>query len=87
MASIENALTQHHKIGIDTSVFIYHFESNAKYLPLTTTILEGIQNGRWRAVTSVITLMEINVHPWRMDLNGNQCSSLANGKTPYSANL
>ncbi len=66
MASIENALTQHHKIGIDTSVFIYHFESNAKYLPLTTTILEGIQNGRWRAVTSVIALMEINVHPWRM---------------------
>ena len=66
MGSIETSLSQHHIIGIDTAIFIYHFEAHSKYLPLTTAILTGVQNGSWSAVTSVITLMEINVRPWQI---------------------
>ncbi len=67
MARLAAALSDHTVIGIDTPIFIYHFEANSAYLSLTTDLLNGIQAGQWQAVTSIITLMEINVHPWRME--------------------
>lgn len=52
-------------IGLDTQVFIYHFQENATYLPLTQAIFEAIETGEVKASTSVITLMEILVKPKR----------------------
>ncbi len=69
MDRIIDSLSSHSRIGLDTSVFIYHFEEHGNYIPFTTTILDGIQSGKWNGVTSVITLMEINVLPLRLERN------------------
>lgn len=53
-------------VGIDTPLFIYHLEANKKYSSLTQKSFSSLENGRWQGVTSTITLMEINVHPWRV---------------------
>ncbi|MFQ5614118.1 MAG: type II toxin-antitoxin system VapC family toxin, partial [Anaerolineae bacterium] len=67
MAQIGERLAQHAVIGLDTSIFIYHLEAHPRYLALTRAVLTGVQANRWRAVTSNITLMELTVHPWRMN--------------------
>jgi len=54
------------KVGVDTPVFIYHLEANKKYAALTQEIFSGMENGKWQGITSAITLIEINVHPWRV---------------------
>ena len=66
---IKELLEKYQIVGIDTVAFIYHFEENEKYLPFTNILFEMIENGKVRAVTSTITLMEILVKPKR---DGNQ---------------
>lgn len=46
-------------IGLDTMIFIYHFEKNKKYFPLTTSILNSIESGKVKALTSIVSLIEI----------------------------
>jgi len=46
-------------VGLDTNIFIYHFEENPKYVSFTEDLFEKIESGRLRAVTSVLTLHEI----------------------------
>jgi predicted nucleic acid-binding protein len=53
-------------VGIDTPLFIYHLEANKKYSDLTQKSFSSMENGSWHGVTSIVTLMEINVHPWRI---------------------
>jgi predicted nucleic acid-binding protein len=60
-------LAAHTTLGLDTSVFIYHVEAHPRYLPLTQALLASVQAGRWMAVTSTITLMELTVRPWQLD--------------------
>ena len=67
MGTIESVLSNHRFIGLDTSIFIYQFEEHPNYLSVTKEILKGVEAGRWSAATSVLTLMEINVHPWRLN--------------------
>ena len=50
-------------IGLDTMVFIYHFEENQIYSPLTFSIFESLEKGNFNAVTFVLTLLEILVKP------------------------
>jgi predicted nucleic acid-binding protein len=59
-------LAAHDIIGLDTSVFIYHLEDHPRYRPLTHELLAGVQAGRQVAVTSVVTVMELTVRPWRL---------------------
>lgn len=66
MERLVQKLTKLGLIGIDTSIFIYHLESHRKYSSLTQKILSSLESGKWKGITSTITLMEINVHPWRM---------------------
>lgn len=66
MERLIQKLTKLGTAGIDTPVFIYHLEAHAKYAPLTQKIFSSMENGKWKGITSSITLMEINVHPWRM---------------------
>lgn len=65
MDTLADRLARHQLIGLDTAVFIYHLEANPRYLPLTTAVLNAVQTGQCHAVTSVITLMELTVLPWR----------------------
>lgn len=50
-------------VGIDTAIFIYHFEENPAYLPFTRELFSSIETGKRRGITSTITLMEIMVQP------------------------
>jgi len=52
-------------IGLDTMVFIYHFEENQIYSPLTFSIFENLEKGDFNGVTSILTLLEILVKPKR----------------------
>lgn len=60
-------LAGHATLGLDTSVFIYHIEAHPRYLQLTKALLAGVQAGRWTAITSTVTLMELTVRPWQLD--------------------
>lgn len=53
-------------VGLDTAVFIYHFEANPTYLSLTRELLSGIEVGARKGLTSTITLMEIIVKPYTL---------------------
>ena len=52
-------------IGLDTMVFIYHFQENQIYSPLTFSIFDSLEKGNFNAVTSILTLLEILVKPKR----------------------
>jgi predicted nucleic acid-binding protein len=67
MGRLTERLSPGQLIGLDTSIFIYHLEAHPSYSPITREIFTGIETGQWSAATSVITLMELTVHPWKMD--------------------
>ena len=50
-------------VGLDTMVFIYHFEENQIYSPLTFSIFESLEKGSFNGITSILTLLEILVKP------------------------
>ena len=50
-------------IGLDTMVFIYHFEENKLYSRLTFSIFESLEKGNFTGITSTLTLLEILVKP------------------------
>ncbi len=66
MDRLDAVLSEHERIGLDTSVFIYHFEAHPTYLPLTRRVLDAVSQGRLTAVTSVVTVMEIAVRPLQL---------------------
>jgi len=51
-------------IALDTSVFIYQLEANARYLDFTDQIFFWLQRSG-RAVTSSVTMTELLVQPYR----------------------
>ncbi|MBI2185198.1 MAG: type II toxin-antitoxin system VapC family toxin [Thaumarchaeota archaeon] len=57
------SLMKYRMVGIDTSPFIYHFELHPTYSSVTSTLFEAVERGKVKAVTSMITLMEILVKP------------------------
>jgi predicted nucleic acid-binding protein len=58
-------LRRHRRIALDTSVFIYQLEANARYLALTDHIFTWIERPSGKAVTSTITMTELLVQPSR----------------------
>jgi predicted nucleic acid-binding protein len=58
-------LRRHHRIALDTSVFIYQLESNAKYLAYTDSIFSWLEQPVSKAVTSTVTMTELLVLPYR----------------------
>ena len=67
MDPFRERLAEHAIVGLDTSVFIYHFENHPRYRPLTRALLAAVQAGRPEAITSTVTIMELTVHPWRVN--------------------
>lgn len=65
MDSLNRYLTNHNVIGLDTSIFIYFLERNPRYFSVVRPLFKGIEQGTWQGAISVITLMELTVHPWR----------------------
>jgi predicted nucleic acid-binding protein len=65
MTKLANIFEDLSLIGIDTSPFIYFVERNPKYLLIMREIFRRITDGDFEAVTSVITLTEVLVVPFR----------------------
>jgi predicted nucleic acid-binding protein len=63
MGGLSEGLGSISVVGLDTAIFIYHFERHPRYFPLTQEIFSGIEAGLRKGVTSTITLMEIIVKP------------------------
>lgn len=57
---------KHRKIYLDTGVFIYFVERHPRYYDLCDTIFKDIEEGRFEAATSTLTLIEILVQPYRL---------------------
>lgn len=53
------------KVGIDTLVVIYFIEEHPAYLSQTRTFFEAMDRGDFSVVTSIVTLLEVLVHPYR----------------------
>jgi predicted nucleic acid-binding protein len=67
MDAFRERLAEHAIVGLDTSIFIYHLQDQPRYRRLTRTLLAAVQAGRLRAITSTVTIMELTVHPWRVN--------------------
>ena len=52
-------------VGLDTAIFIYFVEEHAEFLGLVEPLFVGLDGGRWSAVTSSLTLLEVLVVPYR----------------------
>jgi len=46
-------------------VFIYHIERNPSYVPLTRILFKRIETGKNKAVSSMLSLIEVLTHPYR----------------------
>lgn len=63
MKRLHDFLRKHPVIGLDTSLFIYHFEDDPRYAPLTEVIFTALEKGTNKGITSYMTLMEILTKP------------------------
>lgn len=61
---IERALRGAQRIGIDTSVLIYHLEDVSPYSDLTTHLLSIVAVRDVQLILSVITVSEVLAGPW-----------------------
>lgn len=52
-------------IGVDTAIFIYFIEANARFLPPITSVFKEADQGDRELVTSALTLLEVLVVPYR----------------------
>lgn len=52
-------------VGLDTMVFVYHFEANEDLGSASTELFRRVEGGRARAVCSVLSRLEVLVVPKR----------------------
>jgi predicted nucleic acid-binding protein len=65
IARVRAFVRAHRVIAIDTCIFIYQWEANLRYSPLTDFVFRSVERSDLRAVTSTITMTELLVHPYR----------------------
>src|SRR5579863_573180 len=58
-------LLQKSKVCVDTTPFIYFTEGNPAYLQVVKPFFKAIEHGEFTVVTSIVTLLEVLVHPIR----------------------
>ncbi|MFQ5645784.1 MAG: type II toxin-antitoxin system VapC family toxin [bacterium] len=52
-------------VGLDTAPLIYFVEENPAYLDATRVFFEAMDRGEFRVITSMVTLIEVLIHPFR----------------------
>ncbi len=52
-------------VGLDTMPLIYFIEENPAYLPIMLPFFAAVDRGEFTIVTSIVTLLEVLVHPFR----------------------
>jgi predicted nucleic acid-binding protein len=65
VARLRAFLRTHQRVALDTCIFIYQWEGNPHYSPLTNLIFSSTEQSSIAAVTSTITMTELLVHPYR----------------------
>lgn len=65
VARLRAFLRRHRRVALDTCIFIYQWEGNRRYSPLTDCIFSALERSDLVAVTSSITMTELLVHPYR----------------------
>jgi predicted nucleic acid-binding protein len=65
LGQLERDLAAHQRIGIDTAPFIYLWECNPAYLPLSQELFSYLNQPQVQGFTSIITLIEVCVQPQR----------------------
>lgn len=53
------------RIGLDTAPIIYFIEGHPRYVEMLRPFFQAVDRGECSAVTSIITLLEVLVHPIR----------------------
>jgi len=66
---LDDAFRNVDSVGLDTSPFIYFVERNPLYVDIMRDIFRRITDGNFKASSSVITITEVLVQPFR---HGNQ---------------
>lgn len=69
MAQVASALAGHRLIALDSSVWIYHFESAASLGRHASEVIGAVAAGRVEAVSSELVLLELLVAPMRKDMH------------------
>ncbi len=67
MGDIRRRVARHALVGLDTSIWIYHFEGHPRYAKSVGQILQAVKNGWPRAIVSAVTVMELTVRPYRLN--------------------
>src|SRR5947208_2456355 len=52
-------LEQYRLIGIDTNIFIYHFQQNLEFTSKTDQIFKALGQNKLKAITSIVALLEL----------------------------
>ncbi len=70
MVSVVTALRPHARLGLDTSVFIYHIEGGTPFAPVAGEVFHTLDQRSISGVTSVLTLTELLVKPLQFGRRG-----------------
>ena len=65
IARLRKFLRQHRRVALDSCFFIYQWEANPRYSPLTDWVFHSLERSDFDAITSTITMTELLVHPYR----------------------
>ncbi|HME36354.1 MAG TPA: type II toxin-antitoxin system VapC family toxin [Candidatus Sulfotelmatobacter sp.] len=65
VARVRAFLRRHPRVALDTCIFIYQWEANPRYSPLTNVIFSSAEQSHITVVTSTITMTELLVHPYQ----------------------
>ncbi|MEW6606615.1 MAG: PIN domain-containing protein [bacterium] len=63
MNKLEKFLKGYHVIGLDAQIFIYLFENNPRFKPVTIALFSLMEQGEIIGVTSILSLLEILTKP------------------------
>jgi uncharacterized protein len=63
VVELREAIGGHQLVLVDTPIFSYHLSDHPRYAPLTAVILEAIESGKVRGLTSTVTVAEILTLP------------------------
>ena len=65
IARLRAWLRAHGRVALDSCIFIYQWEANPRYSPLTDCIFSSIEHSDLAGVTSSVTMTELLVHSYR----------------------
>jgi hypothetical protein len=70
LGRLKEKISKYFAVGLDTAVFIYHFEKSRTYFKLTKEIFSRLDKDEdFTAITSILALLEVSVKPIKESRN------------------